>query len=657
MARFLALEWEAREARVAVASSRGNDMVAEQAFSIALTGSSPDEIPSLRAVTEQLKAALVEKGLTGSDALAALPRSSIELRALSLPQAPPEEIPDMVRFQAMQAFTSIGEDWPVDYVELDAHEDSINVLAAVVSPKVVDQTREVCAASELKPRCLVLRPFAAVSLLHRCETIDIFRNSLIVDLLSESADLTAISHGQVVFMRSVRSPQRAEKGVQSKALVGELRRTIGAAQNQMGGTRIEQVIICGSDSEHAQLRSDVADALSLEVVVFDPFDAVQQTRELRSSPPQHTGRFAPLLGMLACQITGTGHTLDFLNPRKRPEPASTTNRNLLIAAALLLVASLGASFFWSKKSALDQEITSLQAQSTELDEAVDRARELIARVDRLEEFARGDITWLDELRATAQSIPSADDVIVNELFIGVNPAESGGRMTLRGNVASTDVIAELEETLRYRGNEVKGYKGTLDPTRRDYPYQIETTVAVPPDLLDQGHSLGRPPMDAAESDQAAPGDTGKKVTDQTSSPPTTAATAEFSADAATVATEFTESSRDETGDGSAPAAATSAAEQIDEPEMRESSEAARPTGDAQPPVRESSENTLAPRSPSNLEAGAGQSETPAAQQDSVREQERAEEGEQKSQEPEGQREPSEPNAVPHTGEQSGSQLS
>ena len=36
-------------------------------------------------------------------------------------------------------------------------------------------------------------------------------------------------------------------------LVGEARRTIGAAQAQMGGKRIEQIIICGSPAEHPRV--------------------------------------------------------------------------------------------------------------------------------------------------------------------------------------------------------------------------------------------------------------------------------------------------------------------------------------------------------------------------------------------------------------------
>lgn len=502
MARIIALEWDTREARIAAGSQRGSDIIVEQALAVALEGNS-GELATAEQVGRQLAGVLAEHGLTGSDALLAVPRASIELRTLTLPQAPPEEIPDMVRFQAMQAFTSIGEDWPLDFIELDSHEQSINVLAAVVAPKLVEQMQAVCAASQLKMRCLVLRPFAAISLLHRYEAIDVFRGSLVVDLLPEAADLTAISQGQVVFMRSVRLPVHADPAAQARALVGELRRTIGAAQNQMGSSRIEQIVLCGPAQQHAALRESVADALSLDVITFDPFEAVRHSRQIVLPPAEISGRFAPALGMLACHATGSGHTLDFLNPRKRPAPPSKRRRNLTVAVAVLAVLAILGGWFQVKKSALDAEIADLRQQSFDLEQAVNKARQYVALADRVTEFENGDITWLDEIREVATRMPDADHVILSEIMLGADP-QRGGRMTLKGNVTSSDVIAELEESLRYGDNLVRGYYGSIDQTRRDYPYQIETIVNVPPDVLEDGHLLGRPEISVEKTGEKAP---------------------------------------------------------------------------------------------------------------------------------------------------------
>ena len=152
---------------------------------------------------------------------------------------------------------------------------------------------------------------------------------------------------------------------------------------------------------------------------------------------------------------------------------------------------------------LDAEIAALRNKSTDLDQAVTRARQLVALADRVAEFENGDITWLDEIREMATRLPDADHVILSEILLGVDP-QLGGRITLKGNVATSDVIAELEESLRYGENEVRGYYGSMDQTRRDYPYQIETIVRVPPDVWENGHSQGRPPFPAPDNEQKVP---------------------------------------------------------------------------------------------------------------------------------------------------------
>jgi Tfp pilus assembly PilM family ATPase len=515
MANLVALEWDGREARVAIASTRGNEAIVEEAFAIDLGIDASDEgTVGVAEIGDRLAEVCAERGLRGAETLVSLGRSNIELRLLSLPPAPPEEIPDMVRFQAMQAFTAIGEDWPLDFVELGADEESINVLAAVVSSRQVNQIKDVCASSELKPRCLVLRPFAAASLLNRGQVLSADRAGLVVDVLADGADLTAVSEGQVVFMRTVRLPDMEDANTLARSILGEIRRTIGAAQNQMGGRRIEQIVVCGSEEEHAILRTTLHDSLSLDVLSFDPFQAVRLGRSLRSQRPADSGRYAPLLGMLADEAAGKPHAIDFLNPRKRPAPPSTARRNLLIAATALTVVAVVTFGMWTKLRQLDDDIAVLDMKSAAMDEAVDAARALVGKADAVKEFTDGDITWLDEIHKVARKLPDADHVILDEVLVQTELTR-GGSMILKGNVTDSDVIAEFEDSLRYNENIVVGRYGTIDRNRRDYPYTLDTTVIVVPDKQDRGRSLGRQFRDemredakqqAEQAEQAEPSD-------------------------------------------------------------------------------------------------------------------------------------------------------
>jgi len=133
MPRLLALEWDLREARVAVARTSASGIVLEHTFSVDLgpkdTGTTfLDVNPG-----QKIAAALAARNVGRAETLVAVGRASIELRQLTLPNCPLDELPDMVRFQANQEFTTLAPDWPLDFVHLgNSEEGNLAVLAAAI---------------------------------------------------------------------------------------------------------------------------------------------------------------------------------------------------------------------------------------------------------------------------------------------------------------------------------------------------------------------------------------------------------------------------------------------------------------------------------------------------------------------------------------------
>src|SRR3972149_8700943 len=105
MSQLLALEWDGSEARWGVASMRGDRVAIEQAFSVELRPRQPGGDKSDVNIGARLASALGVRGLGRMDTLVAIGRTNIELRQLLLPPAPDEELPDLVRFQAMRELT------------------------------------------------------------------------------------------------------------------------------------------------------------------------------------------------------------------------------------------------------------------------------------------------------------------------------------------------------------------------------------------------------------------------------------------------------------------------------------------------------------------------------------------------------------------------
>ncbi|MGH7134844.1 MAG: type IV pilus biogenesis protein PilM, partial [Pirellulales bacterium] len=406
MPRLLALEWDNREVRVAVATPRGGDAVIEDAFIIPLPQQTGDADAD-QSVSDAIAAALAQRHLGRVTALTAVGRAGIELKSLSLPPAPDEELPDLVRFQAMREFNTLSDDWPLDFISMAAQPGAPRkVLAAAVSPDLVEQIRQTCLRAKVTPERLVLRPCAAASLLARARWEAPARVKLLVDLLAEDADLTVLVDGDVAFLRTVRL-----SGDAPATLVGEIRRTVAAARNQIGGLNIEAVYVCGG--EHSELAAQIEKQLGIVTHNFDPFSGLTLSGTLKRSLPPTSGRFAPVLGMLLDEAQHERHTIDFLNPRRRPPPPSRRRKIIWSATAACLLLAAVFSWIHSSLAALDDKIAELSTRSKGLDKTVEKAKEMERAAREISAWADADVNWLDELRELALDMPPARDVLLS----------------------------------------------------------------------------------------------------------------------------------------------------------------------------------------------------------------------------------------------------
>ena len=159
---------------------------------------------------------------------------------------------------------------------------------------------------------------------------------LLVNPLGVEADLTAVVDGTAVFLRTTRISSDPPP---LQALLAEIRLTMAAASNQLGGRKIESIVLCGEQQPDLDLARAIETELQIHVDLFDPFSGVKLGRALVESPPQHPGRFAPLVGMLLAELKPSKHAVDFLHPRRRAAAADPRKKWMIaggVAAALLL---------------------------------------------------------------------------------------------------------------------------------------------------------------------------------------------------------------------------------------------------------------------------------------------------------------------------------
>jgi len=475
MPELLAVEWDDTEARLAVASSRGTRMVVEQAFSVDLPKERDDEAPP-EEVGARIATELSARGIGRAETLVAVGRSSIELRQLSLPPAPESELPDLVRFQAVREFNKLTDDWRLDFVPIGEPSDgSQEVLAAAISPKLVAHIEQICHAAGLKPRRLVLRPCAAASLLARAAHLRGFQARLLVDVLPGEVDLTVMAGNHVAFLRRTRI---AGDPPQTRALLTEMRRTMAAAQNQLGGRRVESILLCGAGEEYAARAREIQESLQTPTELFDPFGTVRVGPRLRRALPEHPGRFAPLLGMLASEAEGREPTIDFLHPRRPPKPVR--HRWYIAAAVGVAVLVFGFLIYRQlKRNDLAADVEYLQSELGRWEELEDRAVSVEKNAATVERWTAGDVVWLDELATLSAKAPSAHEVMVTEMKLDSVPA-GGGQVYLKGLARDAATIQAVEQRIRDARHTVESGESGEDDSQSHYSWWFSARLTVEP---------------------------------------------------------------------------------------------------------------------------------------------------------------------------------
>ncbi|MBL9124700.1 MAG: pilus assembly protein PilM [Planctomycetaceae bacterium] len=484
MPRILAIEWDAQEVRFAVGNSqRGGALRIEQAGTGRLPELAEGERRTAGEVGDALRAALAEAKVRTTTALVAVGRTTVELRQLTLPPAPEEELAELVRHQAAREFTSSGEGAALDFVPASPDSPAARVVtAAALSEPQLSFTHEVCKRAKLKPRRILLHSFTAGAWLLRRAREPVV---LLVDRAEDDTDLTVLIDGKVFLSRTVRNASRAldaeaaagEAAGDENLLVAEIRRTVIAVQNQAGGGTVAAIYVAGGDAESRELARQLQGELATPIEVFDPWSDVALGPALVGALPPRAERFTAVLGMLADEAEGRPAGLDFLNPRRKPEPA---NRRRLVGAgvaAAVVAASIGLYFAWEKFAEVGDQIARLELQSKQLDQLVKRGAEKKAAVASIEEWSLGDVVWLDELRDLALRFPQPRDGVLLRMTLAARPT-GGGTVELEGLVRDPSIVGRMESQLRDEYHEINTRRVQESVQGKTNTWKFDSTLSV-----------------------------------------------------------------------------------------------------------------------------------------------------------------------------------
>ncbi|MGB7347050.1 MAG: hypothetical protein WBD20_22690 [Pirellulaceae bacterium] len=487
MPKKLAIDWDESELRLVAAQCSGTTVRVIDAAVIPIVDGT---------VTATLQKAIQDRGLEKTEALIAIGRGKAELRDLELPEVPDDELPDMVRFQAIRSFASAGESATVDYLITKRENKTISMLAAAVGPNSLKEIQHICQVADLNTKRIALRPLAAASL-YLATHKNISGETVLVDLLAEEAEIVVARDRKVVFVRTVRLPSSSK--ARSKAIVGELRRSLMACGSSGSP---DQVVLWGRPDVHQDDVAQLTEATGGNVVVIDPFDLVSVDGSVKSKLPQHVGRLAPLVGLLQSDEVGSHRLIDFMNPRKREIKETSRLKRALLIGGPIAAALLVGYFGYKRLSDLDNQIANLKTSNAEMADPVKKAGESVARTERVDQFLDGDVNWLNELRRLTTKMPESDKMIVKSISGTTDQRNGGGTLMLVGGVTDPKVIDQFEEAVRDDSHQVVGDGSKADVRATDkYRWNYNEKVTVPPDYVRSLRYEGLKPPDDSQQEE------------------------------------------------------------------------------------------------------------------------------------------------------------
>jgi len=482
MAKKVAIEWDSNHLRMVVARPRGSGIAVEQALSIPLTQDGAAEEGSSDTHRARILADQVAgHGFSKLPALLAVKRSDIELQVLTLPQVPDEELPDLIRFQAIREFGGISEDGTIDFLKLPAAEDGrIRVLATAISGKQRKNYAGICEKAQLQLQSLNIRPLGVCHLVAAQSNLS-DSHLLIVDAVADRIEFSAMVDGEVVLSRATRLPGRGVEDDNIAPLIGEIRRTVIASQGVCGKSFGTLVVIGKPTSESPWQR--LAAELQMSVEFLDPLHAehVHSTIEIENAS---SGQYAALIGLLLNDATHLQPGIDFQNSRRKPDPPDL-RRLYTLATLTAATVVLGIVYLlWSGLSSKQADIERLQSELAELK---NDNKEWIVVEDDIKEidgWVKADVVWIDELYLLSETLPPADDMIATRLLMQTS-ADVGGTITLEGYVSDPSAISKLENSLRDDQHQALGRESKAESFGDGYSWRFQEYITVTPEERDR----------------------------------------------------------------------------------------------------------------------------------------------------------------------------
>jgi len=296
--------------------------------------SAPDLLAKSDSKSQRKEAAdtirqIVKKAkITTRDVVAALPGSAVFTATITLPQMPKGEMEEAVRWEAKQYVPTPLEEVVLDWQIISQAKGSQEIFLVAAPKTLVSKYVDILALAELNPVALEIQPIALTrSLVPTSQDA-----SLIVDIGSSGTEISIVEAGRLKLARNLQTGSLAFSRAISKGLgvsleqaeqfkkdfglstdklegqipkalsplinsiIQEIKRSVDFYSTQTSGD-IKRIILTGGGSLLPDLSALLANTLSREVYVGNPWSGVDYNSALAPRLEEIAPSFAVAVGL------------------------------------------------------------------------------------------------------------------------------------------------------------------------------------------------------------------------------------------------------------------------------------------------------------------------------------------------------------------------
>jgi len=392
---------------------------------------------------QAVREALEKCGVAGARVALIVPRSQAILRDFELPDAAPEELVAMVRFQVERDLPLPLDQVRYSYVVTGRAGGKVRIQVAAVPREILDPAVAVLEASGVKVSGAYVSSFGLLSLRPNGE------RAALVEVAGGEAEILVADQGRMEFSRTA----PLAEGAPADRVAEEIERTLLAFAAKSPGKEVAKVVLAGEGPEALAVAEALRGKLGRDVLQVGP------------------GSLETACAAGLCVGLSRGAPLpDLLNPPSGAKKFRLTRAYRVAGLAVLVVAML---VVWSQWALADKR-TLLEKKRAELAERQPQASEL-QRMNQQTALAhqwyRDRQTWIRTLDVLRSQINTSNLWIASATF------EDTGSLRIVGKARNDKHVTDFVLGLKQKGHfaEIKTEKITPNNDKGDYRQDFTLT--------------------------------------------------------------------------------------------------------------------------------------------------------------------------------------